>query len=110
VSAGTAVRTASTRVARTDAAVEQAEERVEQVAAQPAAPRSKGTAPAAAAAPTSPPASPLSGGTADAVQERASQAVSYVEDVVPTRSTGLLVALVGGIVALLVLIAREWIR
>jgi hypothetical protein len=28
----------------------------------------------------------------------------------PRRSTGLLLALVGGIVALLVLIAREWIR
>ena len=52
----------------------------------------------------------MSGGTADAATERASQAVSYVEDVVPGRSTGLLVALVGGIVALLVLIAREWIR
>ena len=39
-----------------------------------------------------------------------STAYSYVEDAVPGRSTGLLVALVGGIVALLVLIAREWIR
>ena len=52
----------------------------------------------------------MSGGTADAATDRASQAVSYVEDVVPGRSTGLLLALVGGIVALLVLIAREWIR
>jgi hypothetical protein len=52
----------------------------------------------------------VSGGSSDAASDRTSQAVSYVEDVVPSRSTGLLLALVGGIVALLVLIAREWIR
>jgi hypothetical protein len=45
-----------------------------------------------------------------ATRERAGQALSYVEDVVPGRSTGLLVALVGGIVALLLLIGREWLR
>jgi hypothetical protein len=39
-----------------------------------------------------------------------SQAYSYVEDAVPGRSTTLLIALVGGIVALLALIAREWAR
>ncbi len=38
------------------------------------------------------------------------QAYSYVEESVPGRSATLLIALVGGIVALLVLIAREWIR
>ena len=38
------------------------------------------------------------------------RAYSVVEESVPGRSTGLLIALVGGIVALLVLIAREWIR
>ena len=39
-----------------------------------------------------------------------SRAYSTVQDAVPGRSTGLLIAFVGGIVALLVLIAREWIR
>ena len=38
------------------------------------------------------------------------RAYAYVEEAVPGRSTGLLLALVGGIVALLVLIAREWVR
>lgn len=38
------------------------------------------------------------------------QAYSYFEDVVPGRNTGLVIALVGGIVALLVLLAREWSR
>jgi hypothetical protein len=38
------------------------------------------------------------------------QAYSYVEESVPGRSTTLLVGLVGGIVALLLLIAREWTR
>jgi hypothetical protein len=38
------------------------------------------------------------------------QAFSYVEQAVPGRSTALLIALAGGIVALLVLIAREWSR
>jgi len=54
--------------------------------------------------------SPISGTSGLTPAERPGDPVSYVEEDVPGRSTGLLVALVGGIVALLVLIAREWTR
>ncbi|MCY7366124.1 MAG: hypothetical protein LH469_12550 [Frankiaceae bacterium] len=64
-----------------------------------------GLPPLASSSP-SPPV-PISGGSNDSAT---SQAASYVQDVVPGRSTTLLLALVGGIVALLVLIAREWTR
>nr|MDQ3344326.1 hypothetical protein [Actinomycetota bacterium] len=68
-------------------------------------PTAAGLPPLASASP-SPPV-PISGGSNDSAT---AQAASYVQDVVPGRSTTLLLALVGGIVALLALIAREWTR
>ena len=109
-----AVEVATAKVERTSAAVDKARDGVEQVNTERAEVGLEpvSTSPEAAAAATGPSSAPapVSGGTSDAATDRASQAVSYVEDVVPGRSTGLLLALVGGILALLVLIAREWTR
>lgn len=108
-----AVDAASTRVERTTAAVAEAKDGVAQVNVRRAkvglSPISSSPEAAAAAVPSGSP-SPVSGGAADAATDRTAQAVSDVEDVMPGRNTGLLVALVGGIVALLVLVAREFIR
>ena len=68
-------------------------------------PAGTGPAPSATAPEGSPEPSPLSG-----VRDSAATAVSYVDDVTEGRSTGLLIAVAGGMIALLVLIAREWLR
>lgn len=98
-------------VAETGAVLDRVDERRAAVGLGPLARR---PAPSTSAASTSPAATPsptpspttISGTTS----ESAAQTVAYVEDVLPDRSTGLLVALVGGVVALLLLIAREWSR
>ena len=75
-------------------------------------PASTRTASPSSAAPPGPRSSPEALRVEESQPQAAtlSRAYTYVEEAVPGRSTALLLALVGGILALLVLIAREWIR